>query len=65
MKERIEAMLAELQQEIKQAQQQEAQARMVRLRLEGAVSVLQLLLQDDQNSPQPSGQEGVTNGRNN
>lgn len=62
MRGKLEATLAELQQELKQASQQEAQARAARLRLEGAVSVLQLLLQDDQAQPAP---EGVTDGGNN
>lgn len=63
MRQKIEGMLAELQQELRQATQQEAQARAARLRLEGAVSTLQLLLQDDQ-APQPA-PEGVTDGSNN
>lgn len=62
MREKLETMLAELQQELKQATQQEAQARMARLRLEGAVSALQILLQDDQAQPAP---EGVNNDGNN
>lgn len=64
MREKIEGILAELQQELRQVTQQEAQARAARLRLEGAVSTLQLLLQDG-GSTQPGGQEGVTDGGNN
>lgn len=46
MREKLEAMLAELQQELGRAQQQENAAHAVRLRLEGAVAVLKQLLQE-------------------
>lgn len=54
--EKLEATLAELEQELARASQQEQAARVARLRLEGAVAVLKQLLQE---------QEGVDNGGNN
>lgn len=56
MREKLEATLAELEQELGRATQQEQNARVIRLRLEGAVAVLKQLLQE---------QEGVTDGGNN
>lgn len=55
-REKLEATLAELEQELGRAQQQENAARVARLRLEGAVAVLKQLLQE---------QEGENNGGNN
>lgn len=55
-KEKLMAMLAELEQELGRAQQQENAARVARLRLEGAVAVLKQILQE---------QTEETNGGNN
>lgn len=45
-REKLTATLAELEQELARAQQQENAARVARLRLEGAVAVLKQLLQE-------------------
>ncbi len=55
-REKMEATLAELEQELTRAQQQENAARVARLRIEGAVAVLKQLLQE---------QEGENNDGNN